>query len=962
MSNHPLGHWAVIDLETSGIDPSFDSIIDIGFLQFDGVTLVKKYSSLVFREEPVSQFIQKLTGITQEMIHHAPKIDDVIDNVLELEAHNLVAHNAEFEQSFLSPIFEKYNLGNESYQDTLFFLPLLFPEFSSLGLEQFIIEWNIAAKEEHRGLSDSIDLLKVILTASLLAKRQKERYLHFDFLSKQYGMTDSWFYKLFKLSEDELLKIANSIEFNLLQNVLEIVAKKTKSGNDHSLAIRNWKKDFNSETIKEIFSCQTEIKEILPIYTPRQSQIDMALKIGQSFKNGIHSLIQAPTGTGKTLAYLIPSFLYAKNFKDQILIATGTKTLQEQVFAKDISTVKTILGADYKDIKVAKLIGSKNHLCELIFRGSSDEEQIDFSMMGFADKFVQFYFDMVFAYNQWEFTEKKITRLDIPYVLKKKLDSFLQKDLELAVDFRSCMGVKCKFCSTCTYMLGLKEARDARIIIANHALVFTWPKSFPRPVNIIIDEAHRIEHEATQGMSLEISLHDWNSFLKQLEHLQGVGSLFYLLAQFESGMGESTPVINKIREESLSVYNRLKDHFLPLMENIERLFKKLPRYSEQYWNEIPMCKKNETNDKLAIAIINHFESIAFILKSYRELLYPYSSKWEASMLKNDNQILAFSRFEAFFMQLVDLEVALAILLEGKDSYAHSLKFHAQEGFVTLSSPIDIGKSLAETILNNTNSVVFTSATLANATGESGIKGMEWVTGYLYTDPKKRFKSGTFLPAVYDYQNKARVFLCSDTPSFKDYNFVKKVLTPVMELIERLDGRSLLLFSAKTRFEEAREILLSKFSGSIPVFVQGMGHSVVEDFKKNGKGILIGMESFGEGIDLPGDILQFVFIDKVPDLRQDLVIEERRKFFDKNIGNEFSDYYLAHRTRSLHQKLGRLLRTENDFGGAIIVDSRCKNWNDKTKMRFEEQMRPYRIERLGIEESCVKMGDFILSKQ
>ena len=135
----------------------------------------------------------------------------------------------------------------------------------------------------------------------------------------------------------------------------------------------------------------------------------------------------------------------------------------------------------------------------------------------------------------------------------------------------------------------------------------------------------------------------------------------------------------------------------------------------------------------------------------------------------------------------------------------------------------------------------------------------------------------------------------------------------------------LSFSAKVRFEKAREILLQKFEGKFPIFIQGMGNNIVEEFKKTENGILLGMESFGEGIDIPGESLQFIFIDKIPDLRMDLVINDRREFFDKNIGNEFSDYYLANRTRALHQKLGRLLRRDNDFGGVIITDGRAKRW-------------------------------------
>ncbi|MEI8346957.1 MAG: helicase C-terminal domain-containing protein, partial [Pseudomonadota bacterium] len=237
-------------------------------------------------------------------------------------------------------------------------------------------------------------------------------------------------------------------------------------------------------------------------------------------------------------------------------------------------------------------------------------------------------------------------------------------------------------------------------------------------------------------------------------------------------------------------------------------------------------------------------------------------------------------------------------------------------------------------------------------------GVEWASGYLYLDTARRFKAPFFLPAVYDYAKMSRVYLCDDVPSLYDQSFVPTVLEAVIPLIRLLQGRSLLLFSAKNRFETAREILLETFEGDLPVFVQGMGPAVVEEFKRAKNGILLGMESFGEGIDIPGDTLSFIFIDKIPDLRQDLVIKERRDFYERQFGNEFSDYYLAHRARSLAQKLGRLLRTEKDFGAAIVVDSRIKNWKGPTVDKMIKLMAPYRLERMGLANSCLEVKEFL----
>ncbi len=177
--DHRLGKWAVVDVETSGADPSYDQVIDLGFILFEGTKMVQKYSSLVQYPGELSSFIQKLTGITQKMVNTAPIWRQVEGEMQEaLYGAKLIAHNAGFEEGFLKRSFDKIDDGSqrEEYCDTLLFLGLLFPEYSSLKLEHFIQDWGIAETETHRGYEDSLDLLKVVLVATLLTRKDKALY------------------------------------------------------------------------------------------------------------------------------------------------------------------------------------------------------------------------------------------------------------------------------------------------------------------------------------------------------------------------------------------------------------------------------------------------------------------------------------------------------------------------------------------------------------------------------------------------------------------------------------------------------------------------------------------------------------------------------------------------------------------------------------------------------------------
>lgn len=966
LMQHRLGKWAVIDIETTGIDQSYDQIIDIGFLEFEGVNLVRKYSSLVQYEGELSQFIQKLTGITSKMLKKAPSFQLVENHLQELYGYKLLAHNSDFEESFLKKSFDKINDGNEreEYCDSIYFLGLLFPEYSSLKLEHFIQDWAIRETEIHRGYEDAEDLLKVILVATALTKEDKALYQFIKLQMMQLQMKNFWIMNFLDLSLEEVNTLASAIDFDLKKSVeiarTKIWAIRFPELKKEKILTKNFSLDFDGANIKKIFSEEKVIQTMFPGYKKRDSQISMATRVGQSFKNNIHSLIQAPTGTGKTFGYLIPSVLFSLAEKKPVLISTGTKTLQHQAYLKDVPAVREFLGLNEDEVKIKLLVGSNNHLCELLFRQEENEKTLFKVTDDFNEQYTSLYFETIFFHNSRNADGKKIIRDELPYVLKKKIEQIEKKDKEIAVDFRSCSGMSCPFKNNCSYITGLRAAKDANIIIGNHSLMFSWPKGMPRPMHIIVDEAHRIEDESTQAFSLEIDEINLTGFIQALQHALGVGSLFYLMAQNEIHQGESSNIIKEIREETLKAHQILQDHIVPMSETVSLYFKKMPRYTEIFWNELPMITRDHTENS-ALSILNHLESMHFVFSNLIKVLEPHAARFDIKNLKTENEIIAFTRFESFFSQLKDYENAFSNLLTPNANYSRSMKYLEKDGFLFLSAPINVGEIVHQQLLAISSSVVFTSATLANGNGDTGTKGIEWATGYSYLEAEKRFKGGFYLPSVYDYQQKTKVFLCDDVPSLYDNNFVPHCIEKTLPLVRKLNGRSLFLFSAKSRFEIAREVLLKKFEGEIPLFIQGMGSNVVEDFKRSPHGILLGMESFGEGIDIPGDALQFIFVDKIPDLRMDLVIKDRRDYYESHLGNEFTDYYLSHRTRSLHQKLGRLLRTEHDFGGVIVVDNRIKNWKGRTMETMVKLMLPYTLMRAPLETAIQSIEDFILSQ-
>ena len=946
-----LGLWSVIDIETTGISPATDEIIDLGFLQFEGTKLVRTYTSLVRCENPVSSFITKLTGITNDHLKKAPLWSTVEVDLLSLEGHALLAHNANFEESFLKRYFDRLpqSGARESYQDSMFYLALLFPDAPALNLEYFINLLGIADKEEHRGLADSRDLLKTILVATYLTHEDREFRMKLMEVFQEIP-DEFWYKKFFGLSKIELLSIGDQIEFNVHETVKQYQLMNKAAASADKVDLK-FNKTFSGQNIQNILRAEKDINQILPHYKYRAAQEALSLRVGQAFKNKVHALIQAPTGTGKTMGYLLPSVLFSMTEKETCLVATGTKTLQDQALAKDVPQMKRLMNLG-DETKVIRLVGSSNHLCELIFR--EEDENATF-LTSWGEAFSKAYFEMLFFYNSRAPYEKKLNREQIPYILKKLTPELVEKEAAIAVDYRACAGQNCPFVDQCSYMQGLKEAKDAQLIIGNHALMLNWPRSIPRPQYIVVDEAHRLEGEATKAYSIEVNHDQIESFQRNFP--QGMGALIYLLTSMEDEF-KVEDTITRIRQETQFNMRMMKDHADTLPGVVEAYFKKLPSYSPAYGNELPMPKKGELKDPLAAAIVNHSESIHFILDNLYKLFMPFMSRWEVKDFKNEPQKLkAWAVFEKNFGVLEGLTTAFAHYLEMPNDWSTILKFSESDNYALESSPIDVGKRIHDELLMMSSSVVFTSATLGNASGDAGVQGVEWMTGYTYLASDKRFKTGLFLDAVYDYKNKSKVFLSADTRNISDPLFVPDVLKQVNPLITKMGGRTLLLFSSRLRFEAATDIILKEFEGKIPVFVQGLGKNVVEEFKREEAAILIGMESFGEGIDIPGEKLQFIVVDKIPDVRQDLVIQKRRDFFEFKFGNEFNDYFLAHRTRSLHQKFGRLLRSENDHGAILLLDNRVKRWKGGTLRTFQKLMEPYQITSLPLADACEAIADY-----
>ncbi len=939
-----LGKWSLLDIETTGIDAGIDDVIDIGFLRFEGTKLVEKHSSLVGTDLKLSPFITHLTGINQSMIKAAPRWARAQKCLETLDEHVCIAHNAKFEHSFLSDTLNDLDIEPELsatglfFEDSLYYLALLHPGRSSFNLESFILDYKISSKEEHRGYEDSRDLLKVLLVSTYKVKIDEKLN---PIIEKAINSIPSfWFKEFYNLSLEDLEEIAGQIDFQIKDYLIQEKSE--------TLNVSRVDSKFSSKGIQDFFRNEDEVSKTLSGYKHRVQQEQMALKIGQSFSNGIHSMVQAPTGTGKTLGYLVPSLMFSNTKNRPVLISTGTKLLQNQLFQKDLKVAQKVLGLD--SLKVTKLIGTTNHYCRAKFEHLKSPQTDLLKGEGFAEKYLEAFYQILFELNSQTSYESMITAEDKPYILGRILENFNEYSQELSLDFKSCLGSKCPYIKDCSYFVGIDEAKKSDVLVGNHALTFQWPSALDRPEYIIFDEAHKIEESASDAYSIEFDLNRVGKFFRLKDGINSnIGAMFYLIDFTEMNVN-----VNDLRKEFNDIFDNIRNLLSGVAMIIEKIVKNKTRFTEEYWNEVGFRKDGSS---LEVSLFNELSGLGTQLESLEKKISPYYKNFEERDFKEMHAITAWSYVKSLMTQIEDLTGSLRTFLNDDEEYCRSIFYHEEIGINLKSIPINIGKVVHERVLENSDSVVFTSATLGSMDGTKGHLNAEWQTGYLFSETAKRFKTGLYLDPVFDYQNNAKVLLSSDLPPIYHSEYVENILEKLIPVLKSLKGRSLLLFSSYKRFEMAREILLMKLAGKLEVFFQGKNKNIIEDFKKSPHAVLVGLESFGEGIDIPGESLSFVYIDKIPDQQRSLVVDSRKKFFDQNLGNSFSEYFMATRARKLTQKLGRLIRRADDKGVILITDPRVDKWKSRTISQFFEYLSPYQIEKMNFEDATKELMKF-----
>ncbi|HYL75020.1 MAG TPA: helicase C-terminal domain-containing protein [Bryobacteraceae bacterium] len=610
-----------------------------------------------------------------------------------------------------------------------------------------------------------------------------------------------------------------------------------------------------SPNARQFFARHGLLSKWHPRYEYRAGQLEMAEAIESSLAEKKHLLVDAGTGTGKTLAYLVPAILSGK----RVVVSTGTKNLQEQLFHKDIPFLQKHFD---KPLEVCYMKGRNNYACrQKIY--DAEKQPILSGLEEIAD------FQVI---REWEKTTKTGDRSEIK-TLPESSSAWHKIDARREM----CAGQKCPQFERCFLTQMHQRAHESDIIIVNHHLFFAdlavkdgeFGGIIPEYAAVVFDEAHEIEDVVGKYFGAGASNYQFQELVRDIANVSrakqfGSGELDRVLATLDDRAGLFFALFGE--SEGRSVFKGHTAFF--------------ERYESQY---------DDVQRALEL-IATHLQ----LVKNAPDEVIP------------------------LFRRTQELREQLDYWSRGDDRSVVYWIERRGRGVFLQATPIDVSSILEEKLFDKLDTVVLTSATLAVG---GNFDFAEKRLGIQHT-------RSLVVPSHFEYRKQALLYVAQHMPDPRSPAFPKAAAEEITRILEHSRGRAFVLFTSYQQMRMAHDRVSLEID--YPTLLQGTGprSALLDEFRRTPHCVLFATSSFWQGVDVQGDQLSCVIIDKLPfAVPSDPIVEARIQRIREDGGNPFCDYQIPQAALALKQGFGRLIRSKTDRGVLVLLDNRI------TKQRY-----------------------------
>lgn len=905
--------FVALDLETTGLDPDREKIIQVGAVKFQGDRVLDRFETFVNPGRAIPEFIQRLTGIRPDQVSRAPFFSSVSQRLeYFVEDHPIVGHNIGFDLRFL----ETHGLAlfNSRY-DTWDLASFVLPQTAEYSLGSLARKFGLEHQRAHQAIDDA-DATRQLFLALL----RETAELHPALVAYIHSLAErsNWpvanlleglgpnFYSSPTGEDNESLFSVSGLDFSRLAARL---GRPERRRYDEALG------HLTIDKITALMSPSGPFAQTFEGFEQRQEQADMLDSVSRAIYGGQKLIVEGGTGVGKSMAYLLPAVLFAASRGLRVVISTNTINLQEQLIKKDIPALINVLEktgiVEEGLIKATQLKGRANYLClrRWNYLAHSENPSVDESRL----------------LSKTAVWLQNTVGGDRAEINLSGRDAFTWSKVS-AGEKGGCPALR-SGTAACFLRSARERADQAHIVVVNHALLLSDVARgggiIPDYQHLIIDEAHNLEDEATRQFGFQLTpeqLGDETDLLTRLtrEVRLALAALDLQSASRQGGethLGEIDESVPRIRQNWNEMWAAAHRFFLAQGGNSEDFLITPRSRSQRSWADFSAAWEN-----VDVGLGNLSQSLGRLHTFLLEAEFPGDLDDGSTTSGTGDLSALLSEASALQGNIDGIRDQLSSVISRDDAQQiHWLKTDQAKGEITLNSaPLEVGPTLRKALFDQKESVVLTSATLsAQGTFDYARRRLD-----LPEDSEELLVGSPF-----DYRKAALLMIPEDMPQPQTEGYVDSIGRAVSELAMHLSGHTMVLFTSYSALRNVNNRVRNRLQNQgIDVLAQGVDGSpaqISRRFVENPNSVLLGTSSFWEGVDFPSGVLRALVITRLPfQVPTDPVVKARSDQYD----NAFNDYSIPQAVLRFRQGMGRLIRNKGDSGAIVVLDKRITGRN------------------------------------